>query len=996
MKIPKLLFLLMSVAFFANAQPAVLDNNPTSIKWKQVNTAHFKVIYSRDSQEQAQRVANTLEHIHKPASITLGRAPRKISIILQSQSAISNAFVSAAPRRSEFYLMPPQDYNFIGTNDWLTLLAVHEYRHVVQFQNSLTGFNKLFYYAFGPATAAGFANVAAPQWFWEGDAVVTETAFTESGRGRIPAFNMIFRTNLLEGREFNYHKQYLRSYKHFIPDHYVLGYNMVGYLRDKTNDPAVWGKVVKRSWSVPFIPFRFSSSIKNVAGMHVVPLYKQMAAEYKKRWQAQLDTLNFSSFENITKRSNTAYTNYQYPQVLEDGSILVLKSGIGDIEQLVIIKDGQERVFTPGVLNDAGMLSTTNTKVVWNEYEFDPRWRVKNFSVIKAYDVVSKQHWRVTKKSRYASAALSPDGYTIATIETTDEYKTSIVLLDFFTGNVKRKFENPKNYYYSMPRFSDDGKQLVVLKTSAKGKTVCALNVDTGEESNLFAFSEENMGHPIIKNNRLYFNSPASGIDNIYCYDMATKVRYQVTTSKYGAFNPAISKDGETLYYNEQTRNGLDVVKTKIDATLWTVAQPPVRAKSFYQLLVEQEGRTNLLDSIPQQILTSRKYSKLKGIINPISWGTYVESDITSATLGITSRDILSTTSVSAGYLYNIAEQAGAWNATVSYQGFFPIIDVSASIANRSVNEGSIPIRIIERNPTPPQDTTSDVTLNRDLLLKWKEQTVSAGFRIPLITTHSKYISGLTVSNNIGYTKIDNFRNTIPELQNSFYESARTVPALVINDSVRSIYTLRNYVGNNDLIFNQFQLNAYSYLKQSTRDFLPRLGYAANLEWYKTGFGSTLEGNLLAFYTQVFLPGFFKHHSINGYWAYQKTLYTDQYETNYQFANRVPVPRGQTIFRAEQFYSMSVNYALPLCYPDIAIGPLLNIQRVRLNGFVDYGFGDSPLFNNSQSYSSVGAEVKFDINVMRFLPQLDIGFRYTIGLSPSVTTFEFLLGTINF
>src|SRR5690606_2194047 len=133
-------------------------------------------------------------------------------------------FVSLIPRRSEFYTMPPQNYNFTGTTEWLDQLASHEYRHVVQFDKANRGFNKLLYYAFGPATLAAMSVTAVPQWFWEGDAVATETAFTSGGRGKIPNFNLVFRTNLLEGRKFNYHKQYLRSYKHNIPDHYVLGY----------------------------------------------------------------------------------------------------------------------------------------------------------------------------------------------------------------------------------------------------------------------------------------------------------------------------------------------------------------------------------------------------------------------------------------------------------------------------------------------------------------------------------------------------------------------------------------------------------------------------------------------------------------------------------------------------------------------------------------------------------------------------------------------------
>jgi hypothetical protein len=95
---------------------------------------------------------------------------------------------------------------------------------------------------------------------------------------------------------------------------------------------------------------------------------------------------------------------------------------------------------------------------------------------------------------------------------------------------------------------------------------------------------------------------------------------------------------------------------------------------------------------------------------------------------------------------------------------------------------------------------------------------------------------------------------------------------------------------------------------------------------------------------------------------------------------------------------MSAKYALPVWYPDIAMGPVLNIQRLRANFFFDYGFGSTqfPTQLVTRSYSSVGTEVKFDINIMRFLPQLDVGFRYSIGLQPSTTRFEFLLGTFNF
>src|SRR5690606_13389893 len=226
-----------------------------------------------------------LEQLRDEGAESLGRAPRPITFILQNQSAVSNGFVSILPRRSEFFTMPTQDYNFIGTNDWLDLLTVHEYRHVVQYQHATRGFNKAIYYLFGSISLAGMAQAAAPPWFWEGDAVAVETALTPSGRGKIPNFSLLMKTNLLEGRRFNYHKQSLGSYKHRIPDSYVLGYHMVNYLRRKTDDPNIWGKITARSWNVPFIPFAFSNAIRKETGLYVTDLYDEMASQLAEDWQ---------------------------------------------------------------------------------------------------------------------------------------------------------------------------------------------------------------------------------------------------------------------------------------------------------------------------------------------------------------------------------------------------------------------------------------------------------------------------------------------------------------------------------------------------------------------------------------------------------------------------------------------------------------------------------------------------------------------------------------
>ncbi|HEY5823313.1 MAG TPA: hypothetical protein VIT44_03050, partial [Cyclobacteriaceae bacterium] len=524
-----------SFSILSAQETVTFENNPTYLKWYQVNTDHFRILYPKGFDQQAQRMANTLEHIYLPEARTMGVKPRKISVLLQNQSSISNGFVTMAPRRSEFFAMPSQNYNLAGTNDWLDLLASHEYRHIVQYQRSITGFNKFLFYAFGQQALSGMAFANTPQWFWEGDAVATETAFTHSGRGRIPNFDLLFRTNFQEGRVFNYHKQYLRSYKHNIPDHYVLGYHMISYLRKKTGDPMIWDKISKRSWDIPFIPFRFSGSIKAVAGLSVTELFNEMSTDLREEWEQQSAQLSVTSFEKINPRNTKSYTDYQYPQPLEDGSVLASKSGIGDISQLVLLSESgkEKKGFVQGPINSSGMLSTAGYKAVWNEYRYDPRWQVRTYSVIKGYDFEKSKSHVVSRKSRYAGAALSPDGKTVVTVETNTEYQTRLTILDYATGDVIKQFGNPNNYFIAMPRFTEDGKFILAIRVINKAKTISRFDVVSGEVNDLIPLAIENLGHPVPFQHYVFYNSPLSGIDNIYALDTKTGKRFQVTSSKY-------------------------------------------------------------------------------------------------------------------------------------------------------------------------------------------------------------------------------------------------------------------------------------------------------------------------------------------------------------------------------------------------------------------------------------------------------------------------------
>ncbi len=977
----------VSIGSFSTAKcQGILTNNPPGTRWMQVNTPGFKVIYPRGFDKEGLRVANVLQHIQGPAAKSMGKLPHKVPIVLQNANVISNGFVTLSPRRSEIYTTPPQDYNFLGTNEWLDFVTLHEYRHIAQFQHSRQGFNRLFYYLFGQNAQAAMAFASAPPWFWEGDATTIETALTHSGRGRIPFFDRIYRSNLMEGLSFDYNKQHLRSFKHWVPNHYVLGYHFVNHLHRKTGNPDIMGDISGRAFRWPFIPFTFANAMKKETGKTMVRNYEEMMVELKEIWGQQQASLTLTPFKTLNRRNHTAFTEYQFPQELEDGRIVTMKSGIGDIQQLVTIdKNGiEESVFTLGIVNGSAMLSVAGNKVVWNEYHFDPRWRIKTYSVIKTYDVTTKKLTVLTRKSRYHGASLSPDGTKIVTTQTDAQHRHTLIILDAVSGEVIKSFPNTENAFLSMPRWSEDGKSIVLLKTVANGKEVVEQPMDSAAEKVLIPATHENIGHPVLSDNYLFYNTAITGIDNIFVMDRSTGQRYQVTSSKYGAYNPMMNKDG-LLYYNEHTRDGMDVVKATfaIDNCL------PIRKirtieDSYYEQSVTHEGNETLLDTVPQVAYPVKKYSKLKGLVNPHSWGPLFTNSLVQWQFGLFSQDILSNVGAAVGYNYNIEDRDGLGFARISYQGFYPIIDLEFIKGKRNSDRGTF--------------------LGQPLEFEWKEKGVEVGFRVPLLFTNSKFLRQLQIGNALGLREIDDF-------ESNRSGTSRFVP---FNRDNTSLF-FRDELSNGKLLSNRFTLSYTRLLKRSLRDLNSKWGQRFRVEHYSTPYGGDFSGSLLAARSDFFFPGLMKHHSLFFNIAHQRRAEgttTNGFnresliQDRYYFNNSIPRPRGFSLPNDEVFTTIRSNYLFPLVYPDFSIGPLLNIKRVKVNAFADYGRGSGQnIFVRSDDTNvfatqdfqidqfSFGGELLFDINLMRFPTDFEIGVR-AVHTDTNGFEIQLLLGNI--
>jgi len=197
----KKLFLLTLILSFGLskigiAQFYILGQEPATVKWKQVTSPNFKIIFPKGYQKNALLYANTLELTHQTTLKPYLIKPQKpFTIVLHSKSTWANAMVLPAPLHGDFFEIPEQT---LYPQIWQYQLSLHEYRHYAQMRKMYTGVGKAFSYIFGQAGPMALFGAFIPMWFIEGDAVYNETIHSKSGRGRLPSFSMDLKAQLLE------------------------------------------------------------------------------------------------------------------------------------------------------------------------------------------------------------------------------------------------------------------------------------------------------------------------------------------------------------------------------------------------------------------------------------------------------------------------------------------------------------------------------------------------------------------------------------------------------------------------------------------------------------------------------------------------------------------------------------------------------------------------------------------------------------------------------
>ncbi|HLO59290.1 MAG TPA: hypothetical protein VK179_11145 [Bacteroidales bacterium] len=887
---------------------------PARIKWKQLQTGHFTLVFPENMTQNAFKMADLMQHYYSPTVDKYNPRFRKIPVLLQPQSVLSNGYVTLAPWRMELITTAPQE---TYSQDWLSQLALHETRHVVQLASLNNGFSHGLGFFMGQISR-GISAAQVPAWFFEGDAVDNETRLSLAGRGRQASFEMPLRTILDTRRKmYSYDKSLFGSYRDYVPDHYHFGYEIVKYGRNRFD--TIWSDAINFTARHPYIIWPFAIRMKAKYGVFNSGMYRGAMKWLDQTYYDQKSSDQYKLYKPVNNRKSSVYTSYSYAQSFNDIKLITYRKSLNETGSFVILDSNgyEEKLLTTGY-RQGERFDYKKDFIVWDEVHVDPRWSQRSYSIIRTLNLKTGKVKTLTRKSRYFAPSFSPGHDKIAVSENDVKGDNYLTIVNSITGNVINRI-SVNNQEIISPSWGKED-EIIFLTVSAHGKSLLAVNPETSAIEVLIHETSADLADPAPLGNYVVFSADVSGRNDIYAVNKTTGEFYRITRSQYGAMYPTVS--GGAIYFSNYGIKGFDICRIKAEPNSWE------KVSGF-------ETKTVIIhDSIPHRSYSVTNFSKAGHLINVHSWlPFYVNLDEirnNSADINmfpgfmLFNQNLLSTFTSTISYHYY--KGYSYFRPEIEFRGWYPVIRASAIFGGPQqtfgVNTGELP-----RNAPLSNRYTLEAYL-------------------PLYFNTGSYNCYIQPSVELEHS--------------STYYSFK-------NDLKRGLNLLH------------FSVSSGILKRMPARQIYPALGQTFSFV-YSQGVGDyRLYGNMLGAEGTTYLPGLFRNHSVILRYGIEK----QNPETYFIPLVRIAYPRGYPEYVSRLFTSLKANYSFPLVYPDLALGPLIYIKRIRANLFYDISYGKdirSISKGYTGNFNSYGTDLLLDFHALRILFPVSAGIR--MGYKP--------------
>lgn len=419
--------LLWSALVAAWAGPATRE--PGFSGWSQVRTDHFVFVYEERDRDAVAELLSFAEDVYNDVTMFLDSGPREVWVVVRGRIDSANGYTAASPPHIVLYVAPPSE-PLLGLDaaSYLRLLLAHELTHFVNFQYD-RGVLSVGEKVFGPGVKEAEA-ILYGYAMMEGIATVTETMFTDGGRGRNAFFELEPRALTLEHSFFPLRRV---SYGSSFPPQdrvWLGGYLFARYLLDRYGPDVM--KNIHAAYAAA--PLRGPwAAVRGVTGRDAEELFTDMVRVLESRYRGM------ESIAAGRQVSPPGIGDWFLPVVTDTGWFLYRRT---QSETGAIVRrdprTGDERVLLETWLSDASSLTASKdgSRVVFATTEqTEGRSGPILLSDLFALDPVTRAVRRITVGAHLWQPRLSPDGSTLVAVQAAGPY-SRLVMVDAASGKV--------------------------------------------------------------------------------------------------------------------------------------------------------------------------------------------------------------------------------------------------------------------------------------------------------------------------------------------------------------------------------------------------------------------------------------------------------------------------------------------------------------------------------------------------------------------------------
>ncbi|HEX4438928.1 MAG TPA: hypothetical protein VH854_02590 [Thermoanaerobaculia bacterium] len=584
--------------------------------WRTIETVHYRIHFPAPFEPWARHAAASIESIHERVTGLVGYSPApRIDVVISDPIADANGMAIPFLDRPRIVLWtsPPQvEEGLADFTDWMTLLATHEVAHVVHLSRPRNRaprwLERLSPAPFGPLA------IGSPRWVVEGYATLVEGALTGSGRPASSFRAMVLREFAAEGRLPAYSD--LSGSAGWLGGSmaYLAGSAYLEWLAAREGGerlPALWKRMASRRGG------SFDESFRAVFGESPRDLYGRFTADLTARAVAEENRLKAEGLVEGEAWQRLRGGTLA-PEVSRDGARLLVRRDPSPSESYLAVweiaesekerrADANREKREAEIAKDPEEAADRPERPLprrprWtlprqNGYSAsDPRFLRDGESVLFArrgpdaegvlrwdlhrWTLASGRVERITRLADVRDPDPDPDGRFAIAVRGRYGF-SSLARVDLSTGAVS-DLDVPQSpgetwRVWAHPRVSPEGSRIAALLHRGGRWRLVVLPVEGGDPVEL-PLGAAPQGPPAWSDDgrRIFVATDAGGVWDIAALDASGgRPAAAMTRVTGGAFAPAPSPDGRSLYFLAMTAKGVDLRRLDLEGSAPTPGAAP-------------------------------------------------------------------------------------------------------------------------------------------------------------------------------------------------------------------------------------------------------------------------------------------------------------------------------------------------------------------------------------------------------------------------------------